>query len=71
MPGTHGTFYPWYPPPRLPLRILRSLHSALLRESKTMALTHSRQSLTGSATSGLDTGDLNIETVVLSDEGAF
>lgn len=40
-PGTHGTFYPWYPPPGLPLHILTSLHEALLKESKTMGLTHS------------------------------
>lgn len=51
VPGTHGTFYPWYPPPGLPLHILTSLHEALLQESKTMGLTHSRQSSASSVTS--------------------
>lgn len=60
VPGTHGTFYPWYPPPMIPHHILSSLHAIMLEESKTMMLTHSRQSSASSAISDLDMGIISV-----------
>lgn len=34
LPGTHGTFYPWLPPPGLPNNILIILRKALLAACK-------------------------------------
>lgn len=50
LPGTHGTFYPWLPPPGLPDDILVALRQELLEACKKVVRIHSRQSSAGSAT---------------------
>ncbi|KAE9384597.1 hypothetical protein BT96DRAFT_1007911 [Gymnopus androsaceus JB14] len=52
---THGTFYPWLPPPGIPDSILLELRNELLAACKTMVAGHSRHSSASSATSHVDT----------------
>ena len=49
LPGTHGTFYPWVPPPGLSEDILFNLRQELIRACRKSVGTHSRQSSAGSA----------------------
>ena len=53
--GTHRTFFPWVPPPRLPDSILLKLRNELLATAhKAIVSGHSRHSSASSATSDVD-----------------
>ena len=52
LPGTHGTYHPWVPPPGLPDRVLIQIREDLLEACEKAVLTHSRQS--SAASSGGD-----------------
>ena len=55
LPGTHCTFFPWVPPPRLPDSILLKLQNELLATArKAIVSGHSRHSSASSATSDVD-----------------
>ncbi|KAE9384557.1 hypothetical protein BT96DRAFT_1007955 [Gymnopus androsaceus JB14] len=51
LPGTHGTFCAWLPPPGIPDDILLELRDELLAACKTFVPGHSRHSSASSATS--------------------
>lgn len=54
LPGTHGTFCPWLPPPGLPDSILHKLREELIQNCNKFVPSHSRQSSAGSASSVVD-----------------
>lgn len=54
LPGTHGTYCPWLPPPGLPDSILVTLRDELIEACKKFVPSHSRQSSAGSASSVID-----------------
>ena len=70
LPGTHRTFFPWVPPPRLPDSILLKLRNELLAACKAFVPTHSRHSPASSVAS--DAPRVPIENLVkaLSDHAS-
>lgn len=54
LPGTHGAFCPWLPPPGLPDSILITLRDELIEACEKFVPSHSRQSSTGSDSSVVD-----------------